>query len=86
MEERFVELYMEGHRYYDLRRYVKAANFLSKDAYKGLNAILRAPTFEVFNTPIEVNQPFGWDDCMYLMPISNRELYANPQMIQAPGY
>lgn len=86
LEERFVELYMEGFRYYDIRRYVKGKEHLSANNYRGLNAVLRAPSFSVFNTPIKVNQPFGWDDRLYLMPISNKELYANPQMVQAPGY
>ena len=86
MEERFVELYMEGHRYYDIRRYVQGKKYLKKDAYRGLNAMISAPTFEVFNTPITIGQPFDWNDRMYLMPISNDEIYSNPQLVQAPGY
>lgn len=48
--------------------------------------MISAPTFEVFNTPITIGQPFDWNDRMYLMPISNDEIYSNPQLVQAPGY
>ncbi|WP_159637236.1 RagB/SusD family nutrient uptake outer membrane protein [Sphingobacterium composti Ten et al. 2007 non Yoo et al. 2007] len=86
LEERFVELYLEGHRYFDIRRYVQGRQHLNPDKFVGLDAVRRAPSFSVFNTPTKINQPFGWEDRLYLMPISNSELYANPQMVQAPGY
>jgi hypothetical protein len=86
LEERFIELYQEGHRYYDIRRYVKGSEYLSSNCYQGLNAMIVGPSFEVFNTPTHINQPFSWDNRLYLMPISNKEIYANPQMVQAPGY
>ena len=44
----------------------------------------------VVNTPTQIDQPFKWDDRLYLLPVWSRsdmdELYSNPQMVQAPGY
>lgn len=86
LEERFVELYMEGQRYHDIRRYLQGPQYLSKECYKGLNAIVTEPSFTQFNTLIQISQPFKWEDRMYLLPIANSDFYSNPQMVQAPGY
>ena len=86
LEERFVEFYMEGSRYYDIRRYVKGKKHMKTNCYRGLNAMVYNPSFVSFNTPKQIDQPFDWNDRMYLLPIANKELYANPQMVQAPGY
>ena len=86
LEERFVEFYMEGSRYYDIRRYVKGKKHMKANCYRGLNAMVYNPSFVSFNTPKQIDQPFDWNDRMYLLPIANKELYANPQMVQAPGY
>lgn len=86
LDERFVELYKEGHRYYDIRRYVQGSKYLSSNCFKGLDAIRMSPTFVQFNTPTKIDQPFAWNDREYLLPVSNNEVYANPQMVQAPGY
>lgn len=88
--ERFVELYEEGHRYYDVRRWCIAPEVLDADSRWGLNAFNENPSFEDFNTPVKIDQPFKWDDRLYLLPIwsgdEQDELYSNPQMVQAPGY
>ncbi len=86
MEERFVELWMEGQRYHDIRRYVRGREYLSRECYRGLNSVQTAPSFDSFNQVVNINQPFDWNDRMYLLPISNNECYSNPQMVQAPGY
>ena len=86
LEERFVECFMEGYRYYDIRRYLQGHERLSAGRWMGLNAIQTAPSFESFNTVVNINQPFEWNDRMYLLPISNSEVYSNPNMVQAPGY
>ncbi len=86
LDERFVECFMEGYRYYDIRRYLQGSERMSKDCYKGLNAIQTGPTFEQFNQVVQINQPFEWNDRMYLLPVSNDEVYSNPNMVQAPGY
>ena len=86
LDERFIEMYTEGTRYYDIRRYVQGKKYQSAECYMGLNAMKKSPSFADFNTPTKINQSFGWEDRMYLMPISNSEVYANPQMVQAPGY
>lgn len=85
--ERFIELFQEGHRYHDVRRWMIAPECLGRDVRRGLNVMAKyGPTFEEFNKPVIVNQPFEWDNRMYLFPIYAEEVYSNPQMIQAPGY
>ncbi|WP_300793329.1 RagB/SusD family nutrient uptake outer membrane protein [uncultured Bacteroides sp.] len=86
LEERFVELYYEGQRFHDIRRYCKGREYLSKHCYQGLDAYRYAPTLEQLNTVVQIDQPFDWDDRLYLMPIPDSELYSNPQLVQAPGY
>lgn len=85
--ERFVELWGEGQRYFDLRRWVIADDYLGEGKNEGLNAIEKLdPSFEEFNKRVLVNQPFRWNKRMYLMPIDYNEIIKNPQLVQAPGY
>lgn len=88
--ERFVELYEEGFRYYDVRRWMIAPTMLKAGVRYGLNGLAENPSFEEFNQPTLIDQPFKWDNRLYLMPIWSRqgmdELYSNPQLVQAPGY
>jgi hypothetical protein len=88
--ERFVELYEEGFRYYDVRRWMIAPTMLKAGVRYGLNGLVENPSFEEFNQPTLIDQPFKWDNRLYLMPIWSRqgmdELYSNPQLVQAPGY
>lgn len=84
--ERFVELYQEGHRYYDVRRWGIAPDVLKAGVRYGLNGMTVKPTFEEFNTPTLIDQPIKWDDRQYLAPIVDSERYSNPQLVQAPSY
>ena len=85
--ERFVELWNENQRYFDLRRWCLAPEYLKAGTRMGLNAMEKKdPSFTEFNTPTKVNQPFQWSNRMYLLPIASSELYSNPQLVQAPGY
>ncbi|MGN1221577.1 MAG: RagB/SusD family nutrient uptake outer membrane protein [Candidatus Cryptobacteroides sp.] len=85
--ERYVELFAEGHRYYDVRRWMIAPQVLKAGAREGLNAIEKTdPTFDEFNRRVVIDQPFQWDDRMYILPVRSSEIYSNPQMVQAPQY
>ena len=85
--ERYIELYGEGHRYHDLRRWCLAPEYLKAGVRYGLNAVEKLdPSFEEFNKRTLVDQPFEWDDRMYILPIEADEVYSNPQLVQAPGY
>ena len=86
LQERFVELYQEGFRYHDIRRYLKGRERQSPQCYEGLNAMVVGPGFSEFNTRTRIAQPFNWNDRMYLLPIPQKDIYSNPQMEQAPGY
>ncbi len=84
--ERFVELWGEGHRYFDLRRWCIAPKYLKAGLREGLNFTIENPSFEELNRRTLVNQNFVWNDRMYFQPIYTNELYSNPQLVQAPGY
>lgn len=85
--DRFVELFDEHHRYYDVRRWMIAPTQLKANARMGLSVYAKAnPSFSEFNVPTVVDQPFQWSDRMYLLPIATKEVYSDPQLIQAPGY
>lgn len=84
--ERFVELWNEGHRYFDIRRWVEGAKRLGAGHIKALNAEVVGPTFADFNKITTAKIPVKWTNRMYLAPVYYNEVYKNPQMIQAPGY
>ena len=87
LNERFDEFYGEGHRFYDLRRYMVAPQYLSAGKREGLNAVEKMnPTFAEFNQRVKVNQPYKWSTRMYILPIIQSEIGKNTNLVQAPGY
>ena len=85
--ERRIELSFEEHRFWDVRRWMIAPERLKAGAREGLNVLAKYdPSFDEFNVRTRINQPFMWDNRMYILPVYADEVYSNPQMIQAPGY
>ena len=87
--ERRNELFMEGHRYYDLRRWVIADQYLAAGMREGLDSFVSKtidPTLEQFNTRVKVDGDYAWHNRLYLLPVDGNDCYKNPQMVQAPGY
>ena len=85
--ERFIELWGEGHRYFDVRRWVQGPKYFAAGKRKALNAEEKQnPTFEEYNKPIQLARAYVWESRMYLAPVFYNEAYKNPQMVQAPGY
>lgn len=84
--ERYVEFFSEGIRFYDVRRWVEGSKYLSSGKREGLNAEVVGPTFEEFNTRVKISQPYQWSERMYIAPIQREEIDRNPQLVQAPGY
>lgn len=81
--ERQIELYLEGHRFWDVRRWMIADEALNEKA-KGLN--IKGTTDIDFFTPITIEFPRFFDKSHYLLPISMKEIEKVPQMIQNPFY
>lgn len=85
-QERFIELWDEGQRYFDIRRWVAGPEYLGAGVRQGLNGVVENPTFEEFNTPRVVNDAYTFGSRQYLYPVFINEVYKNPQMVQAPGF
>ena len=81
-QERMIELALEGHRYWDIRRWKLAGEYFSKPI-RGWN---------IFKTDVEgfyeVENIFyrNYLTKDYLWPISQTELLRNPNLIQNPGW
>lgn len=84
--ERQVELFAEGHRYYDLRRW-KDAEIEEATPVKGFNMNITESQRELFYlaTPIP-SMPTVFVKKMYLWPISHDELRKNSKLTQNPGW
>lgn len=78
--ERRIELFHEGHRYFDNRRWLEAERE-SLPVY-GFSVEKNAPDFY---TPIEFEKRY-WDDKMYWQPIPQSEIDKNPLLEQNPRY
>lgn len=85
-QERFIELWDEGQRYYDVRRWVAGSEYFAAGMRQGLTGDIENCTFEEFNTPRVCNPTFTFGTRQYLYPLFINEVYKNPQMVQAPGY
>lgn len=90
--ERNIELAFEGHRYFDVRRWM-----IGPEAYTdgmGIRVTGRLdPDGELLVTnryryeyEVILVQQRGWDDRNYFLPIARDEINRNPNLVQNPGY
>lgn len=87
--ERFVELWDEGHRYFDVRRWVAGPEYFGYGKRRGLNGMqfgTKTLTTEEFLKPLMINSQYTFHPRQYLYPIHTDQVYANPQMVQNPGF
>jgi hypothetical protein len=92
-KERQIELAFEGHRYFDVRRWMTAP-----EVYTGTNNGIRItgrldPNGELLVTEkyryeyqVVPLQNKSWNDRNYFVPIDRNEMERNPALIQNPGY
>jgi hypothetical protein len=82
--ERRIELAMEGHRFFDVRRW-KIAMDTENKPYMGMD-ITRDPATSVKTyTPIILGTR-KFEEKMYLLPIEANEISRNKSLLQSPGY
>ena len=84
--ERFIEFWNEGHRYHDVRRWAEGQKYFGAKRDGVERNGERCTVCKKFNVRTTIDQPFRWNDRLYLAPIQNAEVYKNPQMVQAYGY
>jgi hypothetical protein len=82
LRERSIELAFEGHRYWDVVRYIKATSEFSVPI-KGFNP--SGTDFETFFKPITVDFRI-FSTSNYLWPIPLNELNVNANLVQNPGW
>ncbi len=84
--ERQIELMGEGHRYFDLRRWLDAKAEESLPFY-GYNTEMAKTNRDLFHTPIPVEAvQTRFLDKTYFWPIQIDELYRNRRLTQNPGW
>lgn len=81
--ERDIELYLEGHKFFDIRRWLIAEQYLDVPDL-GLN--VSGNTDEEFFKVAEVPLTRKFHIGQYLMPIDAREIDKVPQLVQNPYY
>ncbi|MCM1310995.1 MAG: RagB/SusD family nutrient uptake outer membrane protein [Bacteroides sp.] len=85
--ERFIELWDEGHRYFDVRRWAAGDEYFGYGKRRALNALAQDPkNVQEFNRTMMANSQYTFHYREYLYPIYVDEVYKNPQMVQNPGF
>lgn len=84
--ERQIELFAEGHRYFDVRRWTDAPDEESAPIY-GCNALVTRDRPELFHTPVAIpSLPSIFTTKMWFWPIHWDELKRNKELTQNPGW
>lgn len=83
-KERTIELFLEGHYGWDMRRWKQADKVLNHNP-QGLNTNGKTDTEFFQPATIEMAWKFK-TPTHYLLPISDKEINANTKIVQNPGY
>lgn len=81
--ERQIELFMENHNFWDLRRWGEAETLGIQP--KGMS-VMEKDDLSKFGQPTAVDVRRRFIPAQYLMPIPIEEVNKNPNMVQNPGY
>jgi hypothetical protein len=81
-QERMIELALEGHRYWDIKRWKLADDYFNRPI-KGWN-IFKSDVESFYEVKNIFSRKYLKRD--YLWPISQNELLRNPNLVQNPGW